>query len=451
MSSCASVLTRAPTKPDVLKALQHVRTALSKRDSPPIDEFLQSNSLDRVIQFANCDEEKEIQFEAVWILINVTSGNADQTRNVVEAGALKVFARILRSEHATEDIREQCVWAIANVVGDDVQYRDMCLKNNICASLLAQFERSPTIQFASTLIWCLSNFFRVPLQESHYGVARSTIRFLEHAILRDEKNCSNLVADAAWAFAYVTNYTDHPFHDVVASNARLVARLAQLATNVQRLSSCLPAIKILANLASGSREQTDAVVTDACFVAYKTLLMCRKKELLCEVCFLLSNVAAGTREQIQKLIDSKCVGLLCDALQYAAQQEKIEASHAIANLMLMCSIEQLQVVCTYKFVMSIRLAIDTVHCKSACLGVLQGVLRLLELCVSGHDELADILLPSVDEVSIVASLERLQGESDEDIAEIADEIIDLFFQNDDFEYESYVRAVEENESRFDFD
>ena len=96
-------------------AVQGIRRILSKERQPPIEMVINAGIVPHLMKYLQLSQDQKIQFEAAWALTNIASGNSEQTRVIVDAGAIPLFIKLLSSP--LTNICEQAVWALGNICG----------------------------------------------------------------------------------------------------------------------------------------------------------------------------------------------------------------------------------------------------------------------------------------------------------------------------------------------
>jgi hypothetical protein len=103
------------------------RKLLSNDDDPPIQAIVDSNLIPIFLQFLYRDDLRLLQYESIWAFTNITSGNHDQCKLVVDKGIIPILCKLINSKYS--EVKEQVVWCLGNIAGDNYKYRNQILKD----------------------------------------------------------------------------------------------------------------------------------------------------------------------------------------------------------------------------------------------------------------------------------------------------------------------------------
>ncbi|KAK9218754.1 hypothetical protein WN943_007391 [Citrus x changshan-huyou] len=118
------------------------------------DNSLQLEAIDQFSKLLSVERRAPID-EAAWALSNVAFGNSENTKVVIDHGAVPIFVKLLAS--SSDDVREQVVSALGNVAGDSPISRDLALGEGGLIPLLSQLNEHAKLSMLRIATWALSN------------------------------------------------------------------------------------------------------------------------------------------------------------------------------------------------------------------------------------------------------------------------------------------------------
>lgn len=305
-----------------LSATVKFRQILSREHKPPIDIVIDSGVVPTLVNFMNENQPEMLQLEAAWALTNIASGSSDQTRVVVESGAVPLFIQLLYS--SSVEVKEQAIWALGNVAGDSTSYRDYVLECGAMQPILSLFELSKT-SLIRTATWTLSNLCRGKKPQPDWNTVSQALPTLAKLIYSLD---TETLVDACWAISYLSDGPSAAIQAVV--DARIPKRLVELLSHQSTLVQT-PALRAIGNIVTGNDLQTQIVINCGVLPSLRTLLGSTKESIKKEACWTISNITAGNTDQIQAVIDSNLIPPLVRLLETAEYKTKKEACWAISN------------------------------------------------------------------------------------------------------------------------
>lgn len=153
-----------------------------------------------------------IQFEVLWAITNVASGNSQQTESV--RPALPTIAKLIRSPN--QEVAEQAVWAIGNIAGDSWECRDSVLQTSAMEGLVSILSQSAVkaaenIPLLRNAVWAVSNCCRGK-PAPPWGLVYPALPALAKVIWLQDME---VVADACWALSFLSDGANDQLQAVI--------------------------------------------------------------------------------------------------------------------------------------------------------------------------------------------------------------------------------------------
>lgn len=254
-------------------------------------------------------------------MTNIASGTSAHTETVVSGGSIPRFIRLLDSPNL--DVVEQAAWALGNISGDSVAFRDIILSSG--ALLHLSMISVSRISVLRNVTWAISNICRGKPSPAIDDLKVAFPFLLKQLTIDDIE----VQVDACFAISYLSEGDNERITEVV--QAGFLPPIVNILENTESATLRTAALRVIGNVLTGDEHPTQIVIDLGILPILYRLLDSPRKSITKEACWSISNITAGTLSQVQAVINADIIPKIIMLGNSSSQDISKECVWCLAN------------------------------------------------------------------------------------------------------------------------
>jgi importin subunit alpha-1 len=277
-----------------LKAIRYFRILSMNKNH---DNIIAAGIMDKAISYLSYTEYPDHQYESEWFITNMLSGKSEICTKLIETTSIPdIMINLLKTSN-DDKIKNQAIWAIANIAGENDKYADILIQHNIIPDILnflnnlmnkiANHDIDKRYRsYIDTIVWTLSN-----LTKSSILTILDTTEILRSiSIIVYYTTDLNIIHQVSWIIMNLLKNLSDENHKIVfttnAFNSELISLLDHSDTKI-----ILPVLRICGNIIAGTHENTQKIIDMGITIYLSNLIHNRNSRISKEVVWIISNLA----------------------------------------------------------------------------------------------------------------------------------------------------------------
>ena len=302
---------------------------------PPIQIILDMDILPLIIQLLN-NSPVEFQYEALWCLINISSGNQAQVAKLKNEGGIDKILELL--DHNMNEIKELAIWCIENISLDSSKMVNYLIRKKVLNKLMT------ILSINNSEIICMRCIFTIKNLINHYNKNEKNkidlnrvINLVSTYMIRIKYDCNNKdIRQLYYDSLSILGHLSEKYNECKVSilESGVLPYIIELLRNKQyekELFLILGGLKVIGNILSGNANITQKVLDLNIYDILKKYMFHENNRIKKEANWIISNIAAGTEKNIIDLLDNGFFPLIIQVFESERMDIRIEASWALCN------------------------------------------------------------------------------------------------------------------------